>query len=343
MIKNLTTKVFAIFFVIPFFPLVVFASNDCHRYYEQLKHSTLEQKLNFAVAGSAEVKTNPEAGMTAQFLGDSKQLFVRSGGFLYKAQLQGNGLLKTQELSGLKGLESLVYSITQMRDGQLWVAKRSVSLTDSGTEYSKRIHPLLESQILYSNDNGKTFSALELPFFKRKLKTDFGNFDEFATITEIREESINDKEGIVVNGIGPSAFVSYNRGKSWQTLVVENPVWETMGYPGTFIVLGDRIIFGGEHPLDEAFFALGLFDSNGQVKEFVRPQTPNLENRRIQFINQSPFDLNLLFAGCEGGLLVSRDKGNTWSFSFKETDIPNPGRENRHYPYFKQWSAVKIS
>ncbi len=267
-----------------------------------------------------EVPINPIQGQTVEVVSDNGTVYVRSSGYVLtlKGTLQKGK--KLQILSQLKGLESMIESV-RIIDGRLWITKAGGDPRPGGT---------LESQLAFSDDGGKTFQPNKLLKFKRDEKTPFGNFTDYALITRIEKAQIAGQDALVINDVGPGAWASYDKGQTWKSLVLGHQ-WSSIGYPGFFEIVDQKVFFGGEHPLDTAYLSYGELSSKGAIQKLRVPGLPTLENRRIQFIKKSPKDSNYMYAGTEGGLLTSTDSGKNWEFTFKDDESSTRGE--RAYPY----------
>jgi hypothetical protein len=131
-------------------------------------------------------------------------------------------------------------------------------------------------------------------------------------------------------GAGINLLGSGDNGASWK--VLRGQFDSMMCTHTAFHVIGDRVLVGGECPLDFAFleaYQLGA-DGLSLASQAKLPLTvPELENRNIQFIESLP-DSQRVFVGVEGGLLRSQDGGKTFAFVIRE-----PVEGNKAYPYIK--------
>ena len=309
-------------------------SNSCKDLFsESAKYKPAEASPQVSIAHLIKVKMDSTHGLRAQALGTANNLLLRTGGKIYIVEMNGARGPLARELNALSGLEDTISSIARI-DNEIWVTKRSVFVGQEGAKYPVAVQGLLESQILVSKDNGANFRALTLSQFQRLVSSPFGKFPEYATITRIENIQIAGKNALVVNaGLGPNAWISFDNAQTWRSMVKGENKWETVGYEGYFGFSNERMFFGGEHPMDSAYLKYGIFDSAGVISKLIQPKIPDLENRRVQFVKSSPYDSSLIFAGVEGGLLVSFDSGNSWTYSFKETEKVAPNRERRKYPY----------
>jgi len=129
-------------------------------------------------------------------------------------------------------------------------------------------------------------------------------------------------------GAGNNLLTSNDKGNTWQ--VIRGSKDSQMCYPSKFHVIGDRVLVGGECPLDFAFVeAYRLTKDGGALaSEDKLPLTlPEMENRNVQFIESVP-DSQMVFVGVEGGLLRSLDNGNSFKFVIHE-----PLAGGKGYPY----------
>lgn len=135
-------------------------------------------------------------------------------------------------------------------------------------------------------------------------------------------------------GAGTNVFVSDDRAASWRVLL--GAFDEMICYHAAFQVVGDRLLVGGECPLDVAYLRAYQLSADGArlvSKEPLPLTVPELENRNIQFIEQ--VDANRVFVGTEGGLLRSTDGGKSFSFVIRQPLSGGAG-----YPYIGHLLAV---
>jgi hypothetical protein len=101
---------------------------------------------------------------------------------------------------------------------------------------------------------------------------------------------------------------------------------------------GQRVVIGGECPLDFGYVSTGVLRSDLLEWETAprRVTDPNamppLENRNVQFVAYADGET---YAGIEGGLLKSCDAERTWRFVIHD---PISGGA-RAYPYIQQFIA----
>ncbi|MFC0254528.1 WD40/YVTN/BNR-like repeat-containing protein [Massilia consociata] len=137
-------------------------------------------------------------------------------------------------------------------------------------------------------------------------------------------------------GAGINLFASSDQGASWR--VLRGGFDEFVCTHTQFQVIGDRVLVGGECPLDHAFLEAYQLSADGMrlVSEDKLPiTTPELENRNIQFIEPVP-DTQRVFVGVEGGLLRSEDGGRSFKFV-----IHNPVEGATAYPYVKAFLPLR--
>ncbi|OON62632.1 hypothetical protein B0920_04095 [Massilia sp. KIM] len=139
-------------------------------------------------------------------------------------------------------------------------------------------------------------------------------------------------------GAGENVLTSGDGGASWR--VVRGQFDSMVCTHTSFHVIGDRLLVGGECPLDDAF--LDAYQLSADGASLLKPEKlpmskPVLENRNIQFIESIP-GTQRVFVGVEGGLLRSEDGGKSFKFV-----IHNPVNGNLAYPYIKSFISLKAS
>lgn len=135
-------------------------------------------------------------------------------------------------------------------------------------------------------------------------------------------------------GGGQNVLASNDGGARWRVLtgffdqdICTHPAFE---------IVGDRLLVGGECPLDAAFLRAYQLAADGVslVSRDALPVTlPELENRNVQFIQAT--GAQRVFAGVEGGLLRSEDGGKSFRFV-----IQHPLSGGRDYPYIRHLLAL---
>lgn len=137
-------------------------------------------------------------------------------------------------------------------------------------------------------------------------------------------------------GAGTNLFASSDGGASWRVLRGDFAAFNCTHT--NFEVIGDRVLVGGECPLDHAFLEAYQLtpDGMGLVSDKELPlSVPPLENRNVQFIEAVP-GTQRVFVGVEGGLLRSDDGGKSFRFV-----IHNPIENNKGYPYVKSFLPLR--
>jgi hypothetical protein len=135
-------------------------------------------------------------------------------------------------------------------------------------------------------------------------------------------------------GAGQNLFVSDNLAASWR--VVLGQFDSMVCTHQAFQVVGDRLLVGGECPLDAAYVRAYRLGSDGKLAspDALPVALPALENRNVQFIEQVA-NSQRVFAGVEGGLLRSEDGGQSFKFV-----IQQPVEGNKTYPYIRSLLAL---
>jgi hypothetical protein len=134
-------------------------------------------------------------------------------------------------------------------------------------------------------------------------------------------------------GGGVNFLVSTDDTRTWA--VLEGTFATQICYAGKFLVLDKNVILGGECPLDNAYLTKGtlLTNRSGWASKPRSVAPEDLSNRNVQFISElKPW--KKLAAGVEGGLLLSEDGGDTWTWAIQF------GASDSAYPYLKQCSLV---
>ncbi|HWT03022.1 MAG TPA: hypothetical protein VN256_22415 [Pyrinomonadaceae bacterium] len=182
-----------------------------------------------------------------------------------------------------------------------------------------------DHSFLKSEDRGQTFTPID-----KDLEDCLGGGCAFLTPTHA--EFVGSL--IFLNaGAGRNLLVSKDQGASWSALSGSLEIYACS--EPAFELVDNRVLMGGECPLDFAYLWAGALQPNllswvpGQ--ELKPISTPPLNNRNFQFIERrgsSP----LVFAGVEGGLLKSFDAGRSFRFVIH---YPINGTE-RTYPYVRR-------
>jgi hypothetical protein len=135
-------------------------------------------------------------------------------------------------------------------------------------------------------------------------------------------------------GAGQNLFVSDDAAASWR--VVLGQFDSMVCTHQAFQVVGDRLLVGGECPLDFAYVRAYRLGADGKLASNTElPVTlPKLDNRNVQFIEQVA-GTQRVFAGVEGGLLRSEDGGQSFKFV-----IEKPIEGAKTYPYIRSFLAL---
>ena len=167
--------------------------------------------------------------------------------------------------------------------------------------------PATEHTFLRSTNHGNTFTALD-----NGLSYCISGYCGFLTPTVAR---FADPLIFLNAGSGRNLLVTKDQGASWSALygtiepyVCSEPAFE---------LIDNRVLMGGECPLDFAYLWGGALKPDllswvpgGELKPV---SLPAIENRNVQFVERRK-DSSLVFAGIEGGLLKSTDKGASFRF-----------------------------
>lgn len=171
-----------------------------------------------------------------------------------------------------------------------------------------------------SNDEGATWQPMD-----DGLEIVSGNHKTRLVATRMTQQ----QNVVFLNAGGGINFMSSSDGgKCWSSLVGNMSI--QMASAGKFLVQETNVILGGEAPLDMAYLNKGELHING-VQWIKQPQSvapDGLENRNIQFI-ESHFDGKSFFAGVEGGVLKSDDRGASWRWVQRFT------QSDPKYPYIQ--------
>jgi hypothetical protein len=183
-------------------------------------------------------------------------------------------------------------------------------------------HPGTDGHVfLKSGDAGRSWASLD-----NGLQVPAGN--TFTRLTATRMGLVDG--GLFLNAGGGTNFLaSYDDGNQWKVLA--GVFGTAAAYPGQFLVREYDVWLGGEAPLDFAYLRKGRLAASRLEWEMqprsVAPQ--ELGNRNVQFIEEQR-GTRQLFAGVEGGIMRSLDRGNSWNWSLKFAQADGK------YPYIQQ-------
>lgn len=214
------------------------------------------------------------------------------------------------ELIGFSG--RIVHSVA-LHDGVMYVLKE-------GSENAQG--PASDHTILRSSDRGATFQPMD-----QRLEECLGGYCSFLEATEIVF-----RDGAIIVNAGGNVLSTVDGGNSWTPLA--GAIAQMACYHPTLASIDDRLIIGGECPLDVAYIRAGQLRSDGlgwtRAPESV--VTPFLENRNVQFIRQVRSSTTVI-AGIEGAILRSADGGESFDFAFRQPI------ESSSYIYFTTFLA----
>ena len=235
-------------------------------------------------------------------------VFFGTDGGLFRASLPITGQTQPERVA----FESTPVTGLAYRSGSLYAILDIDHPTGPGA--TKR-------SLLKSADEGITWTPIDAAL----EECSFG-FCEFLPSSQIHVTA----DRIFVNA-GGNVLVSGDEGASWNILFGFTSTGKPQAqacYDPAFAIVGQRLLIGGECPLDTAYLRTGTLrpDLLGWQVEPESALTPVLENRNVQFIRQRG-DTNVVFAGIEGALMRSDDAGASYRFVlFYEGEAPK-------YPY----------
>jgi hypothetical protein len=257
-----------------------------------LSAPAVAQPVEFRPLVEIEYQTaHPVLGIEAAIAFDESWIWVGTPGGLYRLPQQ---LLPgaAPQLIAFEGKPILDLAVG---DGALWVGKETEEVTGRASDHS----------FLRSTDGGTTFAPVDAA-----LENCFGGFCRFMPVSQIKLH-----EGRIYATAGGNVVVTSDGGASWTALV--GFLEPQACYDPTIELAGDRLLIGGECPLDVAYIRHGTL--SGEGTGFVpggEPRdalTPVLENRNVQFIRRIG-DSSIVYAGIEGALLRSTDLGSSFDF-----------------------------
>lgn len=164
------------------------------------------------------------------------------------------------------------------------------------------------------------------------LKACYGEFCSLLSMTDLKQSG-----NVLYSNAGgaPNLLASNDGGAKWSAVL--GKLDSMMCYHQSFEVIGDRVLVGGECPLDMAYVRAYRLRSDGLAlaSEQALPVTvPDLENRNVQFIQRIGTSQRV-FIGVEGGLLRSEDGGQSFKFV-----IEHPLSGGANYPYIGMLLAM---
>lgn len=179
-------------------------------------------------------------------------------------------------------------------DEHVWVLKETA-------DYAPGEAP--DPGLVRTDDHGGSFVPLD-----DTLETCFGDSCQRMAGSELVF-----RDGRVYYAAGGNVLASPDGGETWVALV--GFLEPQLCYNPSIEIIGDRVLVGGECPLDIAYVRAGTlkpgtFEWESEPEAVV---TPELENRNVQFIHHRP-ESSIVFAGIEGALLRSFDLGASFDF-----------------------------
>jgi len=232
-----------------------------------------------------------------------------------------NGLYRTARTLNANDPVQLI-AFPDKRIINLYVHNNSLYVLKFGEQTNTG--PATEHSFLKSTNHGNTFTALD-----NGLSYCLSGYCAFLTPTVAR---FVDPLIFLNAGSGRNLLVTKDQGARWSALsgsidayVCSEPAFE---------LIDNRVLIGGECPLDFAYIWGGTLQPDllswvpgGELKAV---SLPPIEFRNVQFVERRG-DSSLVFAGIEGGLLKSTDKGTSFRFV-----LQYPISGSQKYPYVQQ-------
>lgn len=248
----------------------------------------------------------PFAPIESSFACDADSCYLGTSGGLFRLPSR----VEPGAVAELVAFEGREIRNVYVHDGAIYVLKTGL---ESGNG------PATDRTFFRSSDGGATFVPLD-----DGLEECFGGYCAYLSASEAAFQG----DTIFTNAGGN--LVASRDGGSWVPLVGE--LARQACYDPTFAVSGNRVLVGGECPLDDAYVRHGML-REGLLEWELEPAdavTPELENRNVQFIrviDGGP----LVLAGIEGAILRSTDHGASWEYVYFH-DI----EDGVLYPYITQ-------
>lgn len=228
-------------------------------------------------------------GLQSAYARDAQYEYLALPDGLYRgALLRDPG----QPLERIAFAGETVYTVA-VNDGKLYVLK------GRGSSAHSPDHTLVRSL-----DHGATFTPL-----------DEGLLDcGVPPCAYLAGDDIAFAENRIFMNAGGNVVVTGDDGVTWNVLYGLTDDGKPTGQlcPVEFLRVGDRLLLGGECPLDIAWLSSGRMrpDLLGWAEEPQPVDTPWLENRNVQFIRHLGGETFLV--SVEGGILKSTDNGVTF-------------------------------
>ena len=241
----------------------------------------------------------------AGYARDSRFEYLATSDGLYRAERLAGGAIELMPAAG-----TLLNDVAAAGDA-LYVLR--------GREY---FGSWPEPTLLRSRDHGVTFESVSEGLLDCSLAPRYPC--EYVVPHDIRFG-----DGRVFLEASGNLLASADEGATWSMLVgASSGRPEPMSCPLVFERIGTTMLFGTECPLDDAWIAGGTLrpDLLGWSGEWRKMETPEIENRNVQFIRH--LGGGVVLASIEGGLLRSTDGGATFHWVI-HYPLDNPAR----YPY----------
>lgn len=205
------------------------------------------------------------------------------------------------------GFQDVSVARVYAREGRLYLLKPSGPAPGTAMDHA----------LLRSDDGGVTYTPLDTP-----LTWCSGGDCRFMMGSELIVDGSR-----LYYAAGGNVLASGDGGASWTALV--GFLQPSFCYDPSIALVGDRMLIGGECPLDIAYLRAGRLAPGGLAwaEEPTAVVTPDLENRNSQFIYRHG-ESAIVFAGIEGALLRSFDGGASFDFAFHV-----PIDDHDKYPY----------
>lgn len=256
---------------------------------------------------------NPGAQVEASLAFDNLYAYIATPNGLFRTAKS----ITAESSFELIGFQNAAITNLYVHNNTLYVLK--VSKETPGTRAT-------DHSFLRSEDHGATFIPMD-----GALEYCLGGYCSFLSPTEA---AFKDNLIFLNAGGAPNLLVSNNNGATWIPLL--GALVSNACYYQSFELTGNRVLVGGECPLDIAYIRGGTLrpDLLGWASPDQRPAnvvTPNLGNRNVHFIKNKPNSPDV-YTGVEGALLKSTDLGQSFRFVIKNTS----GNSLRSYPYIEQ-------
>jgi hypothetical protein len=181
-----------------------------------------------------------------------------------------------------------------------------------------------EHTLVRSRDQAMTFESVDAGLFACVVAPECGY---------LVPRKISFAPDRIFASAGGNVLVTGNDGATWNVLAGATsdgkPAPQTC--PVIYERIGERLLFGGECPLDFGYLARGTLraDLLEWAEEPARLTAPEMENRNVQFIRHA--GNGVVFAGVEGALLKSTDGGESYRY------VIHHGLDSSRYPYISQF------